>query len=212
MRTTRSSQRSPWTETPLDRDPLPLNKNPLPWTETPPLGQRPLPLDRDPSPCSGGSRISPRRGRQLPRRAPTYDFDKISKNCMKLKEFGLGSASLAPPLRSATALDRDPLNRDPPCQRSPRDRDLPLNRDPPWTNTPLWTETPRQRPSCGQANTSENITFPQLRLRAVNIGIRDFPTWWGDFPETKKSSSGIWTYNPWTINTVLSLLRYSGMR
>ena len=30
----------------------------------------------------------PRRGCQLPRGAPTYDFAKISQNCMKLKEFG----------------------------------------------------------------------------------------------------------------------------
>ena len=38
---------------------------------------------------SGGSRISPRRGRQLPRGgAPTYDFANFPKNCMKLKEFG----------------------------------------------------------------------------------------------------------------------------
>ena len=41
-------------------------------------------------------RISPRRGCQLPRGAPTYDFIKFSQNCMKLKEFG-------PLLRSATA-------------------------------------------------------------------------------------------------------------
>ena len=35
---------------------------------------------------SGGSRIFPRRGRQLPGLgAPTYDFPK---NCKKLKEFG----------------------------------------------------------------------------------------------------------------------------
>ena len=34
-----------------------------------------------------------------------------------------------------------------------------------WTETlPPWTETP---PACRQTNASENITFPQLRLRAV---------------------------------------------
>ena len=52
---------------------------------------------------SGGSRISPRRGRQLPGgwgwgRQHTI-LPNFPKNCMKLKEFG-------PPLRSATALDR----------------------------------------------------------------------------------------------------------
>ena len=41
-------------------------------------------------------------------------------------------------------------HRDSPEQRPPLDRD-PLDRDPP----------------CGQTNASENITFPQLRLRAV---------------------------------------------
>ena len=39
------------TETHLDRDPAdrdPTGQKPLPWTETPPPGQRPLNLDRDP--------------------------------------------------------------------------------------------------------------------------------------------------------------------
>ena len=51
---------------------------------------------------SGGSRISPRRGRQLPGgggRSHTI-LPYFPKNCMKLKEFGPrgGRASLAPPL------------------------------------------------------------------------------------------------------------------
>ena len=54
---------------------------------------------------SGGSRISPRRGRQLPRGERQHTIlPYFPKNCMKLKEFGPGGrASLAPPLRSATA-------------------------------------------------------------------------------------------------------------
>ena len=50
---------------------------------------------------SGGSRISPRRGRQLPGGAPTYDFAKISqKTAWKWKNLDPwgGGASLAPPL------------------------------------------------------------------------------------------------------------------
>ena len=48
---------------------------------------------------SGGSRISPRRGRQLPRGGCQHtNFPKFPKNCMKLKEFGTrGRTSLAPP-------------------------------------------------------------------------------------------------------------------
>ena len=39
--------------------------------------------------CSGGSRISPRRGRQLPRGGRQHTISpKFSKNCTKLKEFG----------------------------------------------------------------------------------------------------------------------------
>ena len=49
---------------------------------------------------SGGSRISPRRGRQLPRGRQHTILTKFPKKCMKLKEFGppWGGASLAPPL------------------------------------------------------------------------------------------------------------------
>ena len=50
---------------------------------------------------SGGSRISPRRGRQLPRGGRQHTiFPYFPKNCMKLKEFGPpgGCASLEPPL------------------------------------------------------------------------------------------------------------------
>ena len=54
---------------------------------------------------SGGSRISPRRGRQLPGGAPTYDFvnfcRKLHENEDILAARG-GRASPAPPLRSAT--------------------------------------------------------------------------------------------------------------
>ena len=35
--------------------------------------------------CSGGSRISPRRGRQLPRGAPTYDFTKFSQKMHEIE-------------------------------------------------------------------------------------------------------------------------------
>ena len=54
---------------------------------------------------SGGSRISPRRGRQLPRGRQNRILPNFPKNCMKLKEFGPpeGHASIVPPLRSATA-------------------------------------------------------------------------------------------------------------
>ena len=34
---------------------------------------------------SGGSRISPRRGRQLPRGAPTYDFAKFSQKLHEIE-------------------------------------------------------------------------------------------------------------------------------
>ena len=50
---------------------------------------------------SGGSRISPRRGRQLPGGGHQHKIlPYFPKNCMKLKEFGPpgGRASLAPPL------------------------------------------------------------------------------------------------------------------
>ena len=50
---------------------------------------------------SGGSRISPRRGRQLPRGAPTYDFAKFSQKLHEIERIWAprgGRASLAPPL------------------------------------------------------------------------------------------------------------------
>ena len=37
---------------------------------------------------SGGSRISPRRGCQLSRGVPTYEFAKFSQKLHELKEFG----------------------------------------------------------------------------------------------------------------------------
>ena len=55
---------------------------------------------------SGGSRISPRRGHQLPGGgAPTYDFAKFSQKLHEIERISApqgGRASLAPPLRSAT--------------------------------------------------------------------------------------------------------------
>ena len=50
---------------------------------------------------SGGSRISPRRGRQLPKLLLFCNF--FAKNCMKMKEFGPPGGARVPgaPLRSA---------------------------------------------------------------------------------------------------------------
>ena len=50
---------------------------------------------------SGGSRISPRRGRQLPRGAPTYDFATFSQKLHEIERIWTsrgGRASLTPPL------------------------------------------------------------------------------------------------------------------
>ena len=57
---------------------------------------------------SGGSKISPRRGRQLPGGAPTYDFVNI---CRKLHEneenlAARGRASPAPPLDPPLYLEK----------------------------------------------------------------------------------------------------------
>ena len=47
---------------------------------------------------SGRSRISPRRGRQLPRGAPTCEFAKFSQKLPEIERIGTpGGASLAPP-------------------------------------------------------------------------------------------------------------------
>ena len=56
---------------------------------------------------SGGSRIFPRRGRQLPRGAPTYDFAKFSQKLHEIERIwaprGGGEARVPrTPLRSAT--------------------------------------------------------------------------------------------------------------
>ena len=51
---------------------------------------------------SGGSRISPRRGRQLPGGHQHTILPNFPKNCMKLKEFGPPGGILRAPLRSAT--------------------------------------------------------------------------------------------------------------
>ena len=54
---------------------------------------------------SGGSRISPRRGRQLSRgREPTYDFAKFSKKLHEIERFGPPGASKILLCRSATAI------------------------------------------------------------------------------------------------------------
>ena len=109
VRTTRSSSRGVCLSE--CRDTLPTRV--WAWTlplgvglETPPPGQTPQALPwvwawkparhaRIPSPAcgqtdtSGGSRISPRRGRQLPRGGRQHTIlPKFLKNCMKLKEFG----------------------------------------------------------------------------------------------------------------------------
>ena len=66
-------------------------------TPSPPV---PYPTDQILLNSSGGSRISPRRGRQLSGGCQHTILPNFPKNCMKLKEFGLrgGHASLAPPL------------------------------------------------------------------------------------------------------------------
>ena len=54
------------------------------WPKVPKLTVRFRPLEI----CvenSGGSRISPRRGRQLPGGAPTYDFDKFSQKMHEIE-------------------------------------------------------------------------------------------------------------------------------
>ena len=55
---------------------------------------------------SGGSRISPRRGHQLPGGAPTYDFAKISQKLHEIERIWTGRGARVPcaPLRSATAI------------------------------------------------------------------------------------------------------------
>ena len=56
------------------------------------------------SATSGGSRISPRRGRQLPGGAPTYDFAKISQKLDEIERIWTPRGAHGPcaPLRSAT--------------------------------------------------------------------------------------------------------------
>ena len=56
--------------------------------------------------CSGGSRISSRRGRQLPRGAPTYDFAKFSQKLHEIERISTpgGGREGRAPLRSATGL------------------------------------------------------------------------------------------------------------
>ena len=56
--------------------------------------------------CSGGSRISPRRGRQLSGGRQDTILLKFPENCMKLKKIqppGGGASPVPPPPRSATA-------------------------------------------------------------------------------------------------------------
>ena len=70
-------------------------------TPPPPLGFK----ARVGSLISGGSRISPRRGRQLSRGRQHTILPNFPKNCMKLKEFGPGGSGCVPrtPLRSVNA-------------------------------------------------------------------------------------------------------------
>ena len=64
---------------------------------------------------SGGSRISPRRGCQLPRGVPTYDFAILSQKLHKIERIWVpGGASLAPPLDPPLQLF-DFLTIDTPC-------------------------------------------------------------------------------------------------
>ena len=56
---------------------------------------------------SGRSRISPRRGRQLPRGAPTYDFAKFSQKLHEIERIWAPWRGRVPrtPLRSATGIE-----------------------------------------------------------------------------------------------------------
>ena len=63
-----------------------------------------LPEEGRVSLVSGGSRISPRRGCQLPRGAPTYDFAKFSQKLHEIERIWIRGACVpGAPLRSATA-------------------------------------------------------------------------------------------------------------
>ena len=74
---------------------------------------------------SGGSRISPRRGRQLPKGAPTYDFAKFSQKLHEIERIWTrGGASLPPPL-------------DPPLERAIIACNV---ADPKWKGCPYGTE------------------------------------------------------------------------
>ena len=57
-------------------------------------------------PYSGGSRISPRRGRQLPGGTPTYDFAKFSQKLHEIERIWTPGGGDFPraPLRSTTAI------------------------------------------------------------------------------------------------------------
>ena len=75
--------------------------------------------------------------------------------------------------RTETLPDREPLDRDPldrhslgrhPPDRNPPYRDTPQT-ETPRTEIPLDTEPPLNR----MTHRCKNITFPQLRLRVVNI-------------------------------------------
>ena len=133
------------TETTLDRDPwteTPSTENLL-WTETP---QRPLdrdPLDRDPP----GQRT---HLGQRPLRDPLdrnhLDRDPHGQRFPQIETPSPGQRSP----QTETFLDREPLTENL------------LNRDPSPGQRPPWIETPLDRdrgPSCGQIDTSENITF-----------------------------------------------------
>ena len=106
----------------------------LPYGGSPYLPNRD-PLDTDPPQW----RIQdiPEEGVPTPQGGANIRFCQIfPKNCMKFKEFGCpgGRASLASPLRSATAPGQRPPDRDP-LTETPLDRD------------PLRQRPPKQRPS-----------------------------------------------------------------
>ena len=91
---------------------------------------------------------------------PTYNFAKISQNCMKLKEFGPGGHP-SHPLISTTAcvLHMRPYHTCTPCHACPPAMHAPLPCMPPWREF--------------LTHTSENITLPQLHCRRLIFAERN---------------------------------------
>ena len=98
----------PWTENPEQRPtgqrPTPLDRNPLPWTETPSHGQRLQ--ERDPwteNPCPG----------QRPPDRDLFDRDPLDKDPLPLTDsLPPWTKSLWPEPPPWTEINRDPLDRD----------------------------------------------------------------------------------------------------